>query len=127
MSYLAECCKELLSGGPMEFKTNGPLISELANKIAEISGDQTATVGAMNKIIREALEVVAGMGAEPQRAQLTEVIAPCNGEHSKFEEWAAAEKYDMQEHPIHYLFTDPKTYAARQGWKAALRYVSSIL
>ncbi|UEM08564.1 hypothetical protein J4G43_027700 [Bradyrhizobium barranii subsp. barranii] len=63
----------------------------------------------------------------PQESQLTDVLASCKGEHLKFEEWAAGEKYDMHEHPLHYLFIDAKTNAARQGWKAALRYVASTL
>jgi hypothetical protein len=33
----------------------------------------------------------------------------------------------MHEHPLHYLFLDEKTYAARQGWQAALRYVALAL
>ncbi|WP_199091588.1 hypothetical protein [Bosea sp. ASV33] len=29
----------------------------------------------------------------------------------------------MSEHPLHYIFMDPKTDAARMGWNAALQYV----
>lgn len=48
----------------------------------------------------------------------------CDGkEQLAFETWAANNRYDMHEHPLHYLFMDPKTNAARQGWKAALQYV----
>ncbi|WP_439398779.1 hypothetical protein ACRQ5Q_15340 [Bradyrhizobium sp. PMVTL-01] len=65
--------------------------------------------------------------AEPQSPQLADVLASCKMEHTEFEKWAASKKYDMHEHPLHYLFMDPKTNAARQGWKAALRYVSSHL
>jgi hypothetical protein len=62
---------------------------------------------------------------QPQTApDLSKVLESCKGEHLKFEEWAAGQKYDMTEHPLHYLFTDTKTYHARQGWKAALRYVA---
>lgn len=51
----------------------------------------------------------------------------CDGEEQlAFEAWAKLERYDMHEHPIHYLFLDPKTYAARQGWKAALNYVRAL-
>lgn len=65
------------------------------------------------------------MADVPQTApDLSKVLESCKGEHLKFEEWAAGQKYDMTEHPLHYLFTDTKTYHARQGWKAALCYVA---
>jgi len=45
----------------------------------------------------------------------------CDGiEQPAFEEWAKSEGFDMAEHPIHYLFTDPETAAARIAWKAGL-------
>lgn len=48
----------------------------------------------------------------------------CDGkEQLAFEAWAGSNRYDMHEHPLHYLFMDAKTNAARQGWKAALQYV----
>jgi hypothetical protein len=65
--------------------------------------------------------------AEPQSAPKLEALESCKGEQLKFEEWAAAEKYDMHEHPLHYLFMDDKTNAARQGWKAALRYAATVI
>lgn len=50
----------------------------------------------------------------------------CDGkEQWAFEEWAKGEKYDMKTHPLHWLFLDAKTYAARQGWVAALNYVNA--
>lgn len=45
-------------------------------------------------------------------------------EQEAFETFAKADKMNMQTHPLHWLFLDPKTYAARQGWKAALEYVT---
>jgi hypothetical protein len=59
--------------------------------------------------------------------RLRRAIASCEGEQKKFEEWATAARYDMHEHPLHYLFLDAKTNAARMGWKAALRYVETLL
>jgi hypothetical protein len=58
--------------------------------------------------------------------QVKEALEPCKIEHTKFEEWAASEGYDMHEHPLHYLFMDPKTNAARKGWKAALQYIAAL-
>lgn len=47
----------------------------------------------------------------------------CDGiEQPAFEAWAKSERFDMHEHPLHYLFMDPKTDAARQGWKAGLNH-----
>lgn len=49
----------------------------------------------------------------------------CDGkEQDEFEKWAASQQYDMTTHPLHWLFLDARTYAARQGWKAALEYVN---
>ncbi|MEH3111553.1 MAG: hypothetical protein PGN22_15780 [Agrobacterium cavarae] len=48
----------------------------------------------------------------------------CDGkEQLAFEAWAVSQRYDMHEHPLHYIFMDPKTSAARLGWNAALQYV----
>lgn len=48
----------------------------------------------------------------------------CDGkEQYAFEAWASESRYDMHEHPMHYIFMDPKTNAARMGWNAALQYV----
>ncbi len=48
----------------------------------------------------------------------------CDGkEQDAFEEWARKEGLDTSCHPMHWLFLDAKTNSARQGWKAALRYV----
>lgn len=50
-----------------------------------------------------------------------DIADTCDGvEQTAFEEWASSEKYDMHEHPMHYLFLDPKTNAARMGWKAGI-------
>lgn len=47
----------------------------------------------------------------------------CDGkEQEAFEAWASAEKMNMQIHPLHYLFLNGETYAARQAWKAAILY-----
>lgn len=63
------------------------------------------------------------LGARPQHFPCTPP-ADCDGkEQPAFEAWAKSQRYDMHEHPLHYLFMDPKTAAARAGWKAALAYV----
>ncbi len=52
----------------------------------------------------------------------------CDGkEQYAFEAWATSEGFDMHEHPIHYLFMDKRTDAARQAWKAAIMYCRAAL
>lgn len=52
----------------------------------------------------------------------------CDGkEQNAFEEWASKEGMNMERHPLHWLFLDAKTYSARQGWKAALKYARNML
>ena len=46
-------------------------------------------------------------------------------EQHAFEDLAKGMGLDMTEHPLHYLFLNEKTYAARQAWKAAIRYCRS--
>ncbi|HHG4715382.1 TPA: hypothetical protein ACVGLM_000963 [Pseudomonas aeruginosa] len=61
--------------------------------------------------------------APPAKAQHS-VPDVCDGkEQDAFEEWAKKEGLDTSCHPMHWLFLDAKTNSARQGWKAALRYV----
>ncbi len=54
---------------------------------------------------------------------LAEALKACGGlEQPAFEAWAAGYGFDMHEHPLHYLFLDKRTDAARSGWNAALAY-----
>ena len=47
----------------------------------------------------------------------------CDGiEQDAFEAWAAAERYDMEQHPLHWLFLNARTAAARNGWRAGIRH-----
>jgi hypothetical protein len=55
----------------------------------------------------------------------TEICPKDHSEQNAFEEWARKRGLNMDEHPLHYLFLDPKTDAARNAWKAALSYVRS--
>ncbi|HCV70574.1 MAG TPA: hypothetical protein DHE23_01830 [Agrobacterium sp.] len=77
----------------------------------------------------EAYRAVEAIFSTPPNVEVQDVAGwqppqDCDGrEQLAFETWAANNRYDMHEHPLHYLFMDPKTNAARQGWKAALQYV----
>jgi hypothetical protein len=64
-------------------------------------------------------------GAEMEA--LRKAVASCQGEQKHFESWAIDAGYDMHQHPLHYLFLDSKTNAARVAWKAALRYAEAAL
>jgi hypothetical protein len=64
---------------------------------------------------------------ERLNTQLDELLADipnvCDGkEQYAFLAWAKEENYDMTEHPIHWLFTDPAMYQTRRGWMAAVAY-----
>ncbi|MCW0316217.1 hypothetical protein NB724_001368 [Pantoea ananatis] len=55
--------------------------------------------------------------------KLNAVPSLCDGkEQCAFEAWAKGNGFDMREHPLHWLFLDEKTYAARQAWSECLRY-----
>lgn len=64
-----------------------------------------------------------GARAQPQAREDAQPVAVCDGvEQPAFEEWASKQGLDMHEHPLHYLFLDAKTDAARQAWKAGLEH-----
>jgi len=49
----------------------------------------------------------------------------CDGiEQDAFEAWATSERMVMDTHPLHWLFLDAKTNAARKGWKAGLKHAA---
>jgi hypothetical protein len=43
-------------------------------------------------------------------------------EHLAFEDYARAERMDMGQHPLYYLFLDPETSTARDAWRSAMHY-----
>ena len=60
-----------------------------------------------------------------QRAASVPAQAGQQQEATAFENWAKYQNYDMTTHPLHWLFLDKATYAARQGWKAGIAYAVS--
>lgn len=48
-------------------------------------------------------------------------------EQDAFEEWAKSERYDMAQHPLHYIFLDERTSAARNAWRAGIRHAQKRL
>lgn len=52
-----------------------------------------------------------------------DIADTCDGtEQDAFEEWAAKNRYDMHQHPLHWLFLDKRTSAARDGWRAGIKH-----
>lgn len=71
---------------------------------------------------RAATEVILALRSSVKTVGL-DVADTCDGvEQEAFEAWAKAAGYDMHEHPMHYLFMNPKTDAARTGWKAGITH-----
>lgn len=70
---------------------------------------------------------LAGQGQEPSPPVAVtgpvEWPATCDGlEQEAWEAWARVQRFDMSEHPMHYLFLNERTDAARQGWKGGIVY-----
>lgn len=79
--------------------------------------------------------IVAAVNALPALLECIQTLESVNKsledcgapETGAFEAWASSNGYDMQEHPLHWLFLDIKTHHARQGWKAALAHVRAAI
>lgn len=109
------------AGGHRWDDLDGEACTKAADEIKELK-ENLARSRAMHK---EAFDLAI---FHQERAKaLLQACKSCDGEQYKFEEWAKAERYDMEEHPLHYLFMNAKTNAARMGWKAALRYVKNSI
>lgn len=79
--------------------------------------------GAEPKVLADAAR--PAQTEQPEQSGLPDV---CDGkEQEAFEEFARGERMDMTTHPLHWLFLNEKTDAARQGWKAAIRYCRAAL
>lgn len=48
-------------------------------------------------------------------------------EQRAFEAWASNARFDMSMHPMHYLFLNNHTSAAREGWKAGMKHAREAL
>lgn len=94
-----------------------------SERIMAQDGQGNYTVEATPKRILEAIEKVRAALAEPEQ----EPVAPIPGlaaDPSNFVRWAVKSGYDMTSHPLHFLFLNEKTDAARAGWKAAIEQYS---
>ncbi|WP_448677313.1 hypothetical protein [Delftia acidovorans] len=87
--------------------------------------DGTTTIRILQAEVEKLKARIARAGAAPAAVAGSARDWPdtCDGmEQEAFEAWAQRERYNMEQHPLHYLFLDTETDAARQGWKAGLLY-----
>lgn len=55
-------------------------------------------------------------------------LDPCSDEEIEaWETWAKGSNLDMGQHPLHYLFLNKETAAARHGWKAGLDFARGVV
>jgi hypothetical protein len=69
-------------------------------KVAEQRGDEIQA--SRPRAQESTLPNIPGLAADP----------------SAFVRWAEPKGYDMTSHPLHFLFLNERTYAAREGWNA---------
>ncbi|MFC7663958.1 hypothetical protein ACFQWF_16365 [Methylorubrum suomiense] len=63
-----------------------------------------------------------------EKSSVLEKLSPCSKEEiAAWEAYGQRAGLDMHEHPLHYLFPDAKTNAARQGWKAGIAWALALL
>ena len=97
-------------------------VAKLGKRLAELlDEDQFA----------ECEQLLLGIGtaqaAQPVREPLP-LPSVCDGkEQEAFEAFAISERHNMQTHPLHYLFLNGETNAARQAWKAAINYCQAAI
>lgn len=90
-------------------------------------GEETADYVLLAAAPAQDATQLAGQGQEPSPPLAVtgpvEWPATCDGmEQEAWEAWARVQRFDMSEHPMHYLFLNERTDAARQGWKGVLVY-----
>jgi hypothetical protein len=71
--------------------------------------------------------LLAALNAPPAADGMVVPRSNDGKEQVAFEEWARGQGYAMDTHPIHWLFLDSRTAAARDGWRSALDYVTQSL
>lgn len=101
--------------------------SNLMPFIKQLSGLSTLSDRYLQRLDPATVKAMAELALLALRSSVktvgVDVADTCDGvEQKAFEAWASAAGHDMHEHPMHYLFLDPKTDAARQGWKAGITH-----
>ncbi|MBH9098894.1 hypothetical protein I5K32_15650 [Pseudomonas aeruginosa] len=89
----------------------------------DVAEDIEESIAVADKIANLIATAPVSKTAAPVQAE-SSLPDVCDGkEQDAFEEWATNQGMNMQCHPMHWLFLDAKTNSARQGWKAALKYI----
>ncbi|HGM6917672.1 TPA: hypothetical protein ACKQDM_005630 [Pseudomonas aeruginosa] len=109
--------------------SDGPSAHELRMKAEQERDAALARVEQQERTIAGMNEAHAKLAGLYEAAQAQHSVPDvCDSkEQNAFEEWASKEGMNMECHPLHWLFLDAKTYSARQGWKAALKYARNML
>lgn len=102
------------------------LIPQLAEALVTVRR-QTKRIERHRRIITRLLAMRHDTNTRAEAAVQAEREATpkaCDGkEQFAFEAWAKRRGFDLTEHPLHYLFLDERTDAARDGWRSAIQYV----
>lgn len=104
--------------------------AELRGKVQSALASQNAAEARATQLNTALTSLQAQLAAAMARdeAWVNDLPKPCDGkEQYAFEAWAKENHYDMNEHPLHYIFLDPKTNAARMGWNACIKYMRAAL
>ncbi|NKF57509.1 hypothetical protein GO299_04718 [Ralstonia solanacearum] len=89
----------------------------------DMSPEEFARMWPKFKVWQQAEHVGQACGDSAEHVGIQQA-EPGADEKTSFETWARSQRYDMAQHPLHYLFLNERTYAARQGWKAALKFAA---
>lgn len=104
---------------PHDLRLATGMLEGYMRQAAAHPGDVETLIPAIGETLRRLVEHASATSAQ--------LPADNDGkEQDAFEKWAASEAYTMTTHPLHWLFLDKRTYAARDGWRAALRYVAQM-
>lgn len=92
-----------------------------------LSGQDRKSLAAVKKAARE-IAALAAPAAVAVPEEVRRALSSCSKEEiAAWEAYGEKAGLDMHEHPLHYLFLDDKTYAARHGWKAGIDWALSLL
>jgi len=90
--------------------------------------DGAVTLGCI--VAKHEAQILAALASPPPVVpeEVRRKLASCSKEEiAAWEAYGEKAGLDMHEHPLHYLFLDDKTYAARHGWKAGIEWALSLL
>lgn len=105
---------------------NDALLQKALDAVAALSPDQQREMMELQRRSFAENNVALSRPAPDATGKCGELVDNCDGkEQEAFETWAKSKRFDMHEHPLHYLFLDSKTNAAREGWNEAIRYCRS--